>query len=115
MAAPIVVTGAFANDFAFYCQRAGIVGAEQQRLRDAVRADFATMGAWVTETVAVYRFCDEVWGYLPSAELCQGYLASKGWWPEDDTIFTRLGPLLLAKLCAQAAGVIPWPAEPAPQ
>lgn len=111
MAAPITVTGKFANEFAFYCGRAGIVGAEQQRLREAVRHDFETVGAWVSEMAAVYRFIDETWGYMPTSQLCEGYLASKSWWPADPTIFQRCGILLLARLCAAAAGVIPWPAE----
>lgn len=111
MAAPIVVTGKFVNDFNFYCERAGIVGPELQRLREAVRRDFETVGAWVTEMAAVYRFMDETWGYVPPVQFCKGYLASKGCWPADETIFERWGILLLVRLCAQAAGVIPWPAE----
>jgi hypothetical protein len=108
MPAPIKVTGAFVNDFNFYCDRAGIIGPERERLRQDVRADFATVGGFISETVAVYRFCDKTWGYLPSPAYCEGYLASKGWFPADPTIFQRWGILLLAKLCAQAAGVIPW-------
>jgi hypothetical protein len=109
MAAPIRVTGAFVNDFNEYCERAGLTGPERERLRQDVRADFATVGGFISETVSVYRFCDETWGYLPTPRLCEGYLASKGWYPEDPTIFQRCGILLLAKLCAQAAGVISWP------
>lgn len=109
MAAPITVTGKFVNDFAFYCERAGIVGREQQQLREAVRRDFATVGAWVEEMAAVYRFMDETWGYVPPVEFCEGYLASRGWWPADETIFKRWSILLLVRLCAQAAGVIPGP------
>lgn len=115
MAAPIKVGHAFVADFNFLCQRLEIVGPEETRLREDVRRDFDTVGAWVSETAAVYRFCDEVWGALPTAELCQGYLKSKGWWPADETIFTRYGIMLLAKLCAMVAGAVPWPAEPAPQ
>lgn len=111
MAAPITVTGKFANDFDFYCQRAVIHGAEQQRLREAVRRDFGPMSVWVTEMAAVYRFIDSTWGYMPTPELCEGYLASKLWWPADPTIFKRWGILLLARLCAQAAGVIPADGE----
>jgi hypothetical protein len=107
MAAAITVTGKFVKDFEFYCARAGILGREQQQLRDAVRRDFATVGTWVAEMADVYRFMDETWGYMPSVEYCQGYLAARGWWPEDETVFQRCGILLLVRLCAQAAGVIP--------
>ena len=110
MAAPITVTGKFVNEFNEYCQRLGLTGPERERLRQDVRRDFAAVGGFISETVAVYRFCDETWGYLPTPRLCEGYLASKGWWPADPTIFQRCGVLLLAKLCAQVAGVIPWPA-----
>lgn len=106
MAAPITVTGKFANDFAFYCARAGIVGREQQQLREAVRRDFDAVGAWVTEMAAVYRFVDKTWGYMPSPELCEGYLAHLGIWPDDPTIFKRYGILVLAKMCAEAAGAL---------
>lgn len=114
MAAAITVTGKFVNDFNFYCERAGIVGRELQQLKDAVRRDFETVGAWVTEMAAVYRFMDETWGYMPPVSYCEGYLASKGWWPADETIFQRWAPLLLVRLCAMAAGVIPAPDQTAP-
>jgi hypothetical protein len=109
VAAPITVPGAFVRDFNEYCERTGLTGPERERLRQEVRRDFATAGGFISETVAVYRFCDEVWGYLPSPAYCEGYLAARGWFPADPTIFQRMGVLLLAKLCAQVAGVIPWP------
>lgn len=111
----ITVPVTFAADFEYLCTCMGLDRLEQQHLREQVRADFATVGAWVTETAAVYNFCFTTWGYVPSAELAEGYLASKRWWPADPTIFKRLGPMLLARLCAQVAGAVPWPAEPAPQ
>lgn len=107
MVAPITVTGAFVNSFNFYCDRAGIVGPDLQRLRDAVRADFETVGTWVMEMAEVYRFIDRTWGYMPTPALCQGYLATLRWWAEDESIFQRCGILLLVRLCAQVAGVIP--------
>jgi hypothetical protein len=113
MAASITVPATFMADWQLFCERAGLDRIEQQRLREQVRADFATVGAWVAETAAVYRFCDATWGYMPTAELCEGYLWSKRWWPADPTIFKRYGILLLARLCAQVAGAIP--AQTAPQ
>lgn len=107
MAASITVPVSFPGDFAFYCERAGLDRQEQQRLREQVRADFASVGAWVAECAAVYRFCDATWGYMPTPELCEGYLSYKRWWPADPTIFKRYGILLLARLCAQVAGVLP--------
>lgn len=106
MAATITVPADFPGQFLYLCGKMGLDRIEQQRLREQVRADFAAVGAWVAETAAVYRFCDETWGYVPSAELCQGYLASKRWWPADEMIFKTMGPMLLARLCAQVAGVI---------
>jgi hypothetical protein len=107
MAAPIAVTGKFVNDFSFYCARAGIFGREQQQLKDAVRRDFDGVGGWVTEMAAVYRFMDETWGYVPPVAYVKGFLASRGWWPDDETVFERWGILLLVRECARAAGVIP--------
>ena len=107
--ASISVPATFMADWNLFCLRAGLDRLEQNRLRDQVRADFAGLGAHIIETAAVYRFCDATWGYVPSAELARGYLASLRWWPADPTIFQRLGPMLLAKLCAQVAGAIPGP------
>lgn len=107
----ISVPAGFLADWNLFCARAGLDRFEQQRLRERVRADFGGLGAHISETAAVYRFCDATWGFVPSAELARGYCASKRWWPADETIWTRLGPLLLARLCACVAGAIPWPAE----
>lgn len=107
MGARITVPATFMADWELFCARAGLDRFEQQDLREQVRADFATVGAWIIETAAVYRFCDATWGYVPTPELCQGYLASKFWWPADETIFKRMGIMLLARLCAQVAGAIP--------
>lgn len=113
MAYAITVPAEFHGQFALFCERAGLDRVEQNRLRDQVRTDFAGLGAHISETAEVYRFCDEVWGYVPSAQLARGYCASKGWWPADETIWMRGAPLLLAKLCAQVAGRIPWSAPAA--
>lgn len=114
MAARITVPTSFPGDFEFLCGKMGLDRHEQQDLREQVRADFAIVGAWVVETAAVYRFCDATWGELPTPELCRGYLASNRWWPADDTIFTRMGVMLLARLCAQVAGAIPGDPRTAP-
>lgn len=112
MAAQITAPASFHRDFEELCRRIEATGPERQRLREAVRADFSGVGRWVIETVAVYRFCDETWGHLPSPELCEGYLASKRWWPADPGIFKSSGVMLLARLCAQVAGVIPMDVPP---
>lgn len=112
MAASITVPASFIGEFEYLCGKMRIDRMEQQRLREQVRADFATVGAWVTETAAVYRFCDATWGYLPTPELCEGYLWSKRWWAADPTIFQRYGVLLLARLCAQVAGALPAQTTP---
>lgn len=109
MSGTITVPAAFAEDFTFFCQRAGLDNMEKNRLRDQVRADFAGLGAHITETVAVYRFCDNLWGGLPSAAIARGFCAVFKWYPEDDTMFERIGPLLLGKLCAQVGGGLPPP------
>lgn len=99
--ASITVPAAFQADFTEYCARLDITGPEQMQLRNDVRGDFAGLGTWITEMVQVYKFCDKVWGKLPTAELCQGYLAKLNWYPEDDVIFRSLGILLQARLCWQ--------------
>jgi len=107
MAAPIQVPAGFKAEFAYYCARAGIVGREEAVLRNAVRADFDTVGRWVQESAALYRFVDATWGgYMPTPELCLGYLASKGQFYEDEALFKRLGILLQVKMCALAAGAL---------
>jgi hypothetical protein len=109
MAGAIAVSQAFMADWQLFCERAGLDRREQAELRQAVREDFATVGAHISETAEVYRFCDDVWGYVPDARLARGYCASKGWYAADENIWMRFGPLLLAKICAQVAGRIPWP------
>lgn len=108
----ITVPSKFIEDFSLFCERAGLDRLEQQRLREQVRADFAGLGAHIAETAAVYRFCDATWGYVPSAELMRGFLASRRWWPADEAIFTTMGPMLLARLCAKVAGALPSPEAP---
>lgn len=109
MAAAITVPAGFVEDFKFFCERAGLDVNEQHQLRHKVREDFARVGAHITETAAVYRFCDIHWRGLPSADQAQAFCAVFGWKPDDDGMFKRLGPLLLGKLCAQVYGVVPWP------
>ena len=100
MAAPITVSAQFKADFQFYCERAGLDHREQNTFKDAIRADFATVGAWVSETAEVYRFCDAKWPHgMPTARLCEGYLASLRWWPADPSIFARWGIVRLVRLC----------------
>lgn len=107
MAAPIQVPAGFKADFNYYCERAGIVGREEALLRNAVRADFDTVGPWVQECAALYRFVDATWGgVMPTPELCIGYLASKGLFYDDEAPFKRLGILLQVKMCARAAGAL---------
>lgn len=106
MAAPIQVPAGFKADFNYYCERAGIVGREQAMLRNEVRADFDTVGRWVQECAKVYRFADSRWGGLPSSEQCQNFLASRGMFYEDETLFERLGIFLQVKMCARAAGAL---------
>lgn len=112
MAAPITVPATFKAEFDEFCRRLEMTTVEIANMRQDIRADFATVGAWVTETVMVYRFCDATWGTLPTPDLCEGYLASKGWWPADPLMFKKMGIMLLAKLCAQVGGAIPAPPAP---
>lgn len=105
MAAPIHVPPGFRDDFDLVCQFHEYSAREIHETRNAIRENFETMGPWVQATAKVIRFCKETWGKMPTAELCRGYLASKGVFPADDAIFKRWGILLLATLCAEAAGV----------
>lgn len=109
MAATITVPAQFVEDFNFFCERTGMSQNEQNQLRHQVRADFAGLGAHITETAAVYRFCDNLWGDLPTADIAKGFCAVFNWYSEDDGMWTRLGPLLLGKLCAQVGGGLPKP------
>lgn len=111
--ATITVPAGFMADWDYYVARAGLDRVEQNELRAQVRADFAGLGAHISETAAVYRFCDATWGGLPTAELARGFCAVFRWYPEDDGLFNRLGSLLLGKLCAQVYGAVPWPKPPA--
>jgi hypothetical protein len=114
MAKTITVPASFVDDFKYFCERAGLDRMEQDELRAQVRADFAGLGAHITETAAVYRFCDKHWGGLPTAELARGFCAVFKWYADgDEGMWTRLGPLLLGKLCAQVYGAVPWPKPPA--
>lgn len=110
MATPITVSPQFKADFEFFCERAGLNNYERGVWRDAVRADFATVAPWITETVSVYRFCDETWPRLPTAlptaRLCEGYLASLGWFAEDQTIFHRWSIINIIKLCINVKKII---------
>lgn len=99
MATAIVVSPQFKIDFEFYCSRAGFSAREKSDWRDAIREDFQTVGAFVTEAAAVYRFCDETWPHGARPDLCEGYLASLGWFPKDDNLFMRLGIMQQVKLC----------------
>lgn len=100
MAAPIVVSPQFKADFEFYCWRAGLDHREQQSFKDAIRADFEIVGAWVSETAEVYRFCDAKWPHgMPTSSQCEGYLAQLGWFPADPSIFSRWGIMRLVRLC----------------
>ena len=105
MAAPINVPSGFKADWNLVCDHYGYSGREMSMLRNAVRENFDTVGAWVQATAKVLRFCQETWGSMPTPDLCRGFLASKGQFPADDTIFKRWGIVLLARLCADAAGV----------
>lgn len=108
MAAPIQVPVGFREEFNFYCDRAGIVGQEREWIRNQVRVDFDTVGKWVQESAALYRFIDVTWfGEMPTSDLCQGYLESKGLFYEDEALFKRLGILLQVKMCARAATALP--------
>lgn len=107
MAAPIQVPVGFKEEFRFYCERAGYDGREVSWLRDQVRADFETVGRWVQEQARLYRFIDDTWfGDMPTPAMCEGYLASKGLFYADETLFKRLGILLQVRMCARAAGVL---------
>ena len=98
--APITVPPSFTVDFKYYCSKAGLDRYEQDELRNRIRMDFAGAGGWVTEMAEVYRFCEKNWlDRMPTPDQCRGYLESLRWWPEDETIFRRLGILLLAQLC----------------
>lgn len=105
--ATITVSAAFVADFKYLCEHDGLTRFEEQALRESIRADFETMGPWVTETVRLYRFMHETWLRLPRPEWCRGYMASRGFFPADDSVFQRFGIMLLVRMCAEIAGVIP--------
>lgn len=108
MPAPIQVPAGFREEFDYLCTRIGTTGQEREWMREQVRQDFDTFGVWVQETAAVYRFIDETWfGRMPTPDLCKGYLASLGWFAEDETIFQRLGIVLQVRLCMRVAGLLP--------
>lgn len=109
MAAMINVPASFIDDWRYFCKCAGLDSVEQNQLRQQVREDFDRVGAHIVETAAVYRFCNEKWGGLPTSYRARAFCGARHWWPADDGLFDRLGPLLLGKLCAQVAGVVPWP------
>lgn len=111
MARKIRIPLGFREDFDFYCDRAGLDAAEREEMRDAVRADFKNVGGWIVEAAAVYRFCDRLWGGEPTLDQVREYVRSVGWSPADPTIFDRFGIMLLARVCASVAGVIPMPEE----
>ena len=105
MAAPIAVPAGFRRQFDLVCSHFDYTARETNTLRNAIRENFETMGPWVQATAKVIQFCYDTWGGMPTPDLCRGFLASKGQFPADDTIFNRWGILLLATLCADAAGV----------
>lgn len=105
MAAPIAVPAGFRRQFELVCSHFNYTSRETSTLRNAIRENFETMGPWVQSTAKVIEFCYDTWGGMPTADLCRGFLAARGQFPADDTIFARWGILLLATLCADAAGV----------
>lgn len=112
MAAPISVPRGFKADFAFYCERAGIVGHEQMDLRNAVREDFDGVGGMVQRMAAAYRFADATWGGLPTPEQCEVFMVKRGLYPVDETVFRRCGILLLVDMCRRTAT---QPTQPSPE
>jgi hypothetical protein len=101
----ITVPRGFLDDFNLVMSRNDITGPDADAMRKAIRADFERAGAWATATAAVYRFCDATWRGLPTPDLCRGYSASLGHYPEDDTVFERWGIMLLAQECMRLTPV----------
>ena len=101
----ITVPASFIADFNLVMSRSDITGPDADAMRKAIRADFERSSKWVTDTANVYRFIDKTWGFMPSPDLCRGYLASLGHYPDDDTVFDRLGIMLLAQECMRLTPV----------
>lgn len=108
MTDPISVPNGFKDDFDLVCDRAGMDWRDKNEYRDMVRLDFAVLGAHIQEQAAIYRYCDSVYGVgvLPTPAQCEAFLARKGRYPEDGTIFRRWGIMLLARECAIVAGAL---------
>lgn len=101
MAEPISVPEGFREAFVYFCQRAGYDQRETNELREKIRADFETSGKWVLHCVDVYRFMDETWPKGPRPDLCEGYLAALGWYPEDPDYFKKCGLFLQVEMCLE--------------
>ena len=107
MAGRITVTAEFMADFKTVSQFYGWDSHEEAEIRSQIRENFSELSLWITETAIILRWAFETWMRLPRPEWCRGYLASRGIFYEDETIFQRCGILVLVRLCAEAAGVLP--------
>jgi hypothetical protein len=104
MAAPITVPAGFKTDFDYVAEQLKLKSDEVARLKNDVRSDFATHGRWIQHTAAVYRFAYAVWGKLPTLEQAAQYLGDLTATPIMENL-SRCGPWLLARICAENAGI----------
>lgn len=107
MAGRIVVSADFMADFKTVSQFYGWDSHEESEIRSQIRENFSDLSHWITETAAILRWAYETWMRLPRPEWCRGYLESHGIYLEDETAFQRCGILVLVRMCAEVAGVVP--------
>lgn len=111
----IPVPPGFLADFDLYCERSRMNRWEADDFRHVVRANYDAWAPVIRRAAAVYRFVDETWGptlgkgRMPTAALCEGYMASHGYFMDPSAAKCCALGLLLDK-CAELAGVIDQPA-----
>jgi len=101
----------FVADFDLYCERAGMDRWDADDFRVVVREDYEAWAPVIRRQAAVWRFVDETWGpcigkgRLPPMRLIEGYMASRGYFP-DPSAFKCCGLGILLEKCAELAGAI---------
>jgi hypothetical protein len=107
----IAVPPGFLADFDLYCERSGMDRWAADDFKHRVREDYDGWAPVITRAAAVYRFTDATWGptlgkgRMPSVRLCEGYMASLGYFP-DPSFFRNDALGILLEKCAELAGVI---------
>lgn len=95
MTATIKVSREFKNDFNEYCKLYDMNSEECDAMRNAVRANFDVVGAWITRQIAVYKWMVSIWGKNPEVEWLDNYLLKNG----VNIDVSRYGIMMLAGIC----------------